>query len=964
MRSISAKVTADVSVLRREMRAGSDEVKSLGKAVERTSKKASGDLDVMSKRALALEIQMQATRKATEGLINEFARSGDVTLLKRIDAQKKALKELQDARNLLPASDDIDRAGRGIGSRLAHAVATKVSAAVSDGLADVKASPIGTAAKTIGILVGAGLTPALGAAVAGAIIGGAGGLGVAGGLAVVSRDAKIQAAAKDLGQFIGDELQDAAAPFGPAVQKAIAQARVDFTRLAPDLQQIFAKSAPLLEPLQAGVTGFLEEVLDDLPGLLDAAGPVMDALETSLVGLGEAVGDVLEMIADNGPEAALGLETVFEVLEFGVRFVGIAINGLTELYGLLARNGILGAEVESDYLRYAVAQGVAAAAARTGAAAADGAAAALTRQREAAKAVSDQLRAEVDPVFNYLNAQNRLEQAQKGVADATKEHGKNSREAKEALRNLAIAALDVQSAAGQLGSAFDGRMTPKLRAALRAAGLTSGQINELGRQFRIAKAAGLDFARDYKARFIVEYISRGVNTVASAAERARAATAAAIAKEKRGRRYGGVDVAMAGGGMLSAGIYPASSPPLVKFAEPETGGELYVPRRGDTQRGRDLLSVGASWYGMRMVPMAGGGVASSSYVNVTPSAPARSGTRLDTASSMLSARNAVASLNTSLRENGKSFSLASAKGRENRAVLLDGIRAAQEAARAKYEETGSIKAANAVYDEYERRLRRVVRRSGASTSPLNVLGQRPSYDITAAAPSNSSGNIAYMRAKSTLVEARDTARAFFDPSWGKPTFGSTTAAGRDNLTALFDYLEAAEAAAQARYSQTGSKTSATRLYSSSLSAIRTFLGRAGMKKKEIDTLLGTYGRITLGNRWGGVYEHMADGGLRQAHIASAGPTRYAYAEPATGGELFAPKNGDLQTTRENVQWAVSNWWGGGQIPWGGGSGAGAGGGAMTIRVVVDDGQVAGLVRVEVDEALGSLASAQIYQTAS
>lgn len=135
-------------------------------------------------------------------------------------------------------------------------------------------------------------------------------------------------------------------------------------------------------------------------------------------------------------------------------------------------------------------------------------------------------------------------------------------------------------------------------------------------------------------------------------------------------------------------------------------------------------------------------------------------------------------------------------------------------------------------------------------------------------------------------------------------------------------------------------------------------------------------RKQYANRWGGLYEgpykHAQVGILREAEIASpAAPARYAWAEPATGGELFAPRFGDLNRTRQLVSYAIENWWGGwknflpspspGAASTARPSGQPAGG-AMTLRVVVDDGAVRGLVRVEVDDAVGALADAVVYQT--
>jgi TP901 family phage tail tape measure protein len=90
------------------------------------------------------------------------------------------------------------------------------------------------------------------------------------------------------------------------------------------------------------------------------------------------------------------------------------------------------------------------------------------------------------------------------------------------------------------------------------------------------------------------------------------------------------------------------------------------------------------------------------------------------------------------------------------------------------------------------------------------------------------------------------------------------------------------------------------------------------------------GGTQLKNDRGGVYEHAATGLLREAaKFSPMGPARYAFAEPSTGGELFAPKYGDINRTRSLVNYAVENWWGGwknflpsGPAQWGPGPGGG------------------------------------------
>lgn len=81
---------------------------------------------------------------------------------------------------------------------------------------------------------------------------------------------------------------------------------------------------------------------------------------------------------------------------------------------------------------------------------------------------------------------------------------------------------------------------------------------------------------------------------------------------------------------------------------------------------------------------------------------------------------------------------------------------------------------------------------------------------------------------------------------------------------------------------------------------------------------------TLLRRWGGVTEHARDGLLREAATyAPMSPARYAFAEPATGGEAFIPKYGDHARSMAILQEAAS-WYGASVSSAGGGNGGGGG----------------------------------------
>lgn len=62
------------------------------------------------------------------------------------------------------------------------------------------------------------------------------------------------------------------------------------------------------------------------------------------------------------------------------------------------------------------------------------------------------------------------------------------------------------------------------------------------------------------------------------------------------QRWGGITY-HAETGLIRAGIYSAQNPARYAFAEPATGGEAFIPRRGNRARSLAILEEAASWYG-------------------------------------------------------------------------------------------------------------------------------------------------------------------------------------------------------------------------------------------------------------------------------------------------------------------------------------------------------------------------------
>jgi TP901 family phage tail tape measure protein len=157
-------------------------------------------------------------------------------------------------------------------------------------------------------------------------------------------------------------------------------------------------------------------------------------------------------------------------------------------------------------------------------------------------------------------------------------------------------------AANQVYQAYIGN----LRKVMLAAGLTKQQVDALlGAYAQMPKAVSTDFS------------TPGLSTALKTANALYQITTDLNGKHVKitygtdvgrslnpyAQRWGGIHYAESG--LLNAGVY--SGGPLYGFAEPATGGEAFIPRRGDYGRSTGILDQAARWYGGRFVAGGRGG---------------------------------------------------------------------------------------------------------------------------------------------------------------------------------------------------------------------------------------------------------------------------------------------------------------------------------------------------------------------
>lgn len=624
---------------------------TLGKTtdqIDKTGKAAKGagkDLDEMRRHAAALDKQIDSTRLRVESLAKGFAHTGDKSLLKSLGAEKSHLSSLLSVRDILPDADDFKTGGMEAAKSFAAGLQGTLSTPV---LGPAVMAGLVAVAVPAGLAAGSAAGAALGGALVGALGLGALGAGIAASMRNGAVKTEMAALRRDFLNLAGDVGDD----FGDEVSDAIRIARADVKELGPELRAALAPAASYLAPLAAGFDGLIRNALPGLTQGIQDAKPVIDVIAAELPEIGASIGYLFETIGDNADEIASGVQLVLYVAEDLITVGADIISWLSEAYVTTLQWGIaittigsampfiggtmhdLGVDLRG-LLDTATGNELGPAMDEI-AAAMDRAAGATRGHYAALVTLSNQMRAQTDPAFALLEAQNGLATAQKKAAKATKEHGANSEQAKAATRDLARQAIILQGAVGGLGDEFTGKLSPAMLATLEAAGLTKGQIKAVEKQMSDAKKAGEAYAKKYPASVTLTGVAQskaGLRQLKAEAEAFAGRNYTATARlnyvrvgkpfsdisggisgsTARGFAKGGIHkaIAMASGGVTPSAVYRASNPPLIKFAEPETRQEAYIPERGGNPVDKvNTLRTAASWMGMQVVPMAAGGVSS------------------------------------------------------------------------------------------------------------------------------------------------------------------------------------------------------------------------------------------------------------------------------------------------------------------------------------------------------------------
>lgn len=406
-----------------------------------------------------------------------------------------------------------------------------------------------------GTAIGVALAPSIAAGIGAGIAGGVGGAGIIGGIALVAKDPEVAAAGKDVGTRFAAGVTAEAQSFKAPVLGALNQIDQAASRTVPKIGQIFRNTAPSVDRLTGSLIRAGDAITDGLVAASSRSAGPLGAMGDLVENVGTEFGHTIDVLSQRSPEGVSAINDLSNAATNMIRTVTGLVDGVARIKGGLDsfdkgidsgrahfedfvqkmtkgqsafditadgyrvgseaadlyRKGVIGINGSlNDYAHYQQ-QGATAThqfimdtykadpPVKALVISLNNAEKAALGERSALTALSNQLRAQASPAFALIDAQNTLKTAQNNAAEATKNHGRNSVEARTATRALALAAIDLEGKAGALGNTFNGKLSPSMRVTLEAAGLTKKQIADVGKEFRDAKRDGDKFSKKYQA---------------------------------------------------------------------------------------------------------------------------------------------------------------------------------------------------------------------------------------------------------------------------------------------------------------------------------------------------------------------------------------------------------------------------------------------------------------------------------
>jgi hypothetical protein len=589
--------------------------KKLGEESKKTSKSVASDFEKITgsskTTAAAFDRNFSRSKTASEAyertireLNSQVKVLGDLYNKTGDDKFLKRMKEAQtDAKKLTKVAGDLgDALGKDV---------TKGAQSASGAMSDM----IPIVASLIAIFA-----PLLGGAVAGAILGGVGLVGIGAGIAGQLHSPLVEGALAQFGADLKSNFTDATSAFAPELEATLGALDSNLGPFWDSMKKGFTELAPYLKVLGDGFARFMNEFGPGIEAAFRGAEPVLTIIATDLPQLGQALTVFFQQLEAGSTGAAEGIGYIFQAIETAIVATGYILHGLSDALDWVT-NGIIRTLDILGHLPKALGGDKFKRAAgnmrefQTEAATAAGSLPPLQgninlvndateKQHVLVMKLASDWSTATDAALAYDNAQLASIEAGQALSKSIKQNGRDWSETTTKgqanwhalLNDIAAkkAAYDadvkIHGVTKDNVSAYQ-KSIDKLLAQAAAAGLSKDQISLLRQQFEVLDGV-LDKLNGRKVTFTIH------GNVTGALPGGRASIASVLANSGV-HQFANSGVSEGLGSIPHfdlTGTYAGRPGGIYRFAEASTKREALIAENGDSGRAMSTLRQAAAWH--------------------------------------------------------------------------------------------------------------------------------------------------------------------------------------------------------------------------------------------------------------------------------------------------------------------------------------------------------------------------------
>lgn len=623
-------------------------LKELGDTADAVGKKVSTiGSDPNGAAALTvLDSRIRGWQREIRRLGDEFERTGDIDIFRKLGNAEGRLAGLRDVRKKLASAlaDGSEDAAKIMAKVLAKGgtqAGMEFGKLFSGGLTGALGTPVlGPVIASLLIAAAAAAAPVVGAAVGGALLAGGAAAAAGGGLvgAWLGDPKKYGALWEDmLGRLKARFLDSSVQQFSVPLEESLRE--VDRVLRDLPIERIAAISKGFAVPLVSGFGRGITEAADGLADFLASAQPIVDRVGPELAELGGDIGMALREIGSESKGGAAALGDLLDVIGAIIQAIGAFVGVAEELYSANRQVAITAwdmaaamspaADAVEQLIEKALSSGDAL---MTGARAlgdfgdkailsADNLAE-LSQQLNSTALSADSLAGQMvgkifDATMSLDQATLAWHQSLLAVSDSLQENDRNldintekgiaNREAILGAVTANMQIYQAQLAAGM--SAADAAAnydvnTAALEAQLRKAHLTQGEIDGLIGKYRSVPANVNTTIALNGLESAIRQLNETIRLINGIHDKTVYVTVKQVGDNPIGQSRTGYNFRSGGIRRAAAGmLIPPSDPGTTLVGEPQTGGEALIPLRGISQgRAMGLMQTVGNGYGLTVAP--------------------------------------------------------------------------------------------------------------------------------------------------------------------------------------------------------------------------------------------------------------------------------------------------------------------------------------------------------------------------